>query len=147
MAVSDLARLKAAALAGGYVERDPDLPPTGPVGDDRDGAFFWMGADPCWLPVYEGQAPAVIPAPRKNSFHDHATCIKCGGTNLPDGRQTCAGCMVAGDDAEHRIIRDLNRDEARKKAKAEREAAEKGPTDYAARKYRKAAREARKAKA
>lgn len=141
--MSDLARLKAAAKAGGYVERDPDLPPPGPIGDDRDGAFFFMGADPCWLPIYEGQAPAVIPTPRRNSFHDHATCSRCGGSTLPDGRQNCGGCMTAGDHEEHRIIRDLNRDEARAEAKKQREAEAKGPQDFASRNHPSQARAAR----
>lgn len=123
-------------------------PPPGSVGNDPDGAMIYFGPDPVWLPIHEGQIPGVIPAPTTASRQDPACCETCGAALGADyrrmGGQTCAGCLVnerKDDGLNAEVVRDQVREDERKA----REAAEKGPQDFASRLHRSAAREARSA--
>jgi hypothetical protein len=117
----------------------PDDPPPGSVGSDRDGAMVYFGCD-FWTPDKEGQAPAIVPAPTTASRQHPDRCTVCGA-DVPAG-MTCAGCLSAPT-LDGRLTSEVVRDHAREVDRQAREAAEKGPQDFAGRRYRSAAREAR----
>lgn len=114
-------------------------PPPGSVGNDRDGAHFFMGVAQ-WTPDREGQAPAVVPPPRTASRQDPEACTVCGA-DVPPG-MTCGGCLAAPS-LDGRLTSEVVRDHARDLERQAREEAEKGPQDFAARMYRKVTHEAR----
>jgi hypothetical protein len=122
-------RLKAAA-AEWVASADP---PPGSVGSDRDGALVWFGCKP-WIAEYEGQRPGLPPPPTDASRHDPATCEVCRQA-LTDPRVTGAGCLTSGQDGW--LIGEMIRDDGRAAVRAAREAAERGPQDFASRRTRK----------
>jgi hypothetical protein len=124
----------------------PDDPPPGSVGSDRDGAMVYFGCD-FWTPDKEGQAPAVVPAPTTASRQQPDHCVTCGAAFGLDTRrsheQTCMGCLRASERQDSGLTAEVVRDHARELERQAREEAEKGPRDFAGRRYRSAAREAR----
>jgi hypothetical protein len=134
--VSDLARLKAAAREL-LASADP---PPGSVGSDRDGSKVYFGPDPVWLPKYEGQAPAVLPAPTTASRQPPDRCVTCGAAFGLDTRrsheQTCMGCMV-NERKDAGLRAEVVRDRGRELERQAREEAEKGPRDFANRHSKK----------